>query len=405
MRMLVFQSSSRFETFGGIEYYLDDLLCSAAEVWPQSPPAALVPKRSRFTPLPRPYAVHPVQHSKNRLLSKLQNRFNVPLIRDALARVRATQPDFLVSGHVALGPVTWLLSRLTGIPYLSVVYGIESWGGLWAWDEFALRRSHGIISISQWTKDRLVARGYSADQIQILHPRLDSRLENLELPLRLPSTPLRLLSVSRLDANEQYKGHDHVLQALLILRSRAPELQFHYTIQGDGTDRARLEALVDEWALGDRVTFTLPVHDRVELSRAYENADLLVMPSRFGKWERRWRGEGFGIVYLEAAAFGVPSLAYDCGGVTDIIENGVTGILATPDDISRLADALAELARDPQNITLMGRNAHAAVNTRFTRTAVHAQLESAVREFSRQDRQMPTTSRSPQPSEAPQIPA
>ena len=102
------------------------------------------------------------------------------------------------------------------------------------------------------------------------------------------------------------------------------------------------------------------------------------MPSRFGKWEGKWRGEGFGIVYLEAAAFGLPSIAYDCGGATDIISAGVNGWLVVPDSITDLANAIAQAAKNPKLVFEMGKKAHEMVMARFTRTQFAQQLKLAV---------------------------
>jgi phosphatidylinositol alpha-1,6-mannosyltransferase len=405
MRLLWLQSSSVFEGFGGIEYYLDDLITSACEIWGADSQEAMVPQRGKMADLPRPYAITAVPFSASPWMAKLQNRFSIPFLTAAIRRVRESQPDYIVCGHVALGPLTALVSYWTGVPYLSCVYGIEAWGNLQPQDEWALRRSSGILSISHWTKKILTERGFDPALIEIIHPRLDHRLENRPLPVRAAaSSPLQLLTVSRLDANEQYKGHDHVLHALSLLRARAPELKFAYTIQGDGNDRARLENLVVGWHLQDSVQFIGRVADRLELDARYAAADVFVMPSRFGKWDRRWRGEGFGIVYLEAAAFGVPSLAYDCGGVTDILRNGEDGVLVAPDDISALADALESLARNPERRQELGLAAHATLQQRFTREAVSREIVNAFEAINRRNLGIARGSQSQQPFAVPSQP-
>ncbi|MBY0372325.1 glycosyltransferase, partial [bacterium] len=184
------------------------------------------------------------------------------------------------------------------------------------------------------------------------------------------------LSVSRLDATEQYKGQDHVLEALAQLRQTHPQLEFRYTIQGDGSDRPRLEALARELGLGEITRFTGSVKDRTELENLYAQSDLFVLPSRYGRWQRKWRGEGFGIVYLEAAAFGVPSLAYDCGGVKDIFTSEKDGWLAAPDDIPALAQALATLAQDRTRLAALGRAAKARTEV-FTKRSVAREWAAA----------------------------
>lgn len=399
MRLLVLQSTSIFENYGGIEYYLDDLLELASEAYGDALHAAVVPSRTdSFKAVPRPYRITAVPFRRKSWRAKFENRCSWAFYRAALAQAAKDRPDFLICGHVSLGPLTALLSARTSIPYLSCVYGIESWGKLPFFDEWALRHSLGILSISHWTKQILMDRGIEEDRIAIVHPRLDTRLENRALSPISGQGPLRLLTVSRLDAGEKYKGHEDVLRALSLLRHSNPELEFRYTIQGDGTDRARLQQLVTEWGLGNSVRFAGRVADRLELENLYRQTDLFVMPSRFGRWDGKWKGEGFGIVYLEAAAFGVPSLAYDCGGVTDIIESERDGVLVPPDDIAALARKLQQLHDDRATLSRLGESAHRKANDKFTRRCVSAELRDALTFFRKRHLEKVTASQSRQPS-------
>ncbi len=400
--MLFLQSSSVFETHGGIEYYLDDLLQLACEYWGADGQQTLVPQRRELKALDRPYRVTPVAMQMQGWLSKIENRYSPIYFRTALSRIRAERPDYLVCGHVSLGPLAAALSWVTGVPYISCVYGIEAWGDLVPQDEWVLQNASGILSISEWTKERLVRRGLSASRIQVIHPRLDTRFENLPLVDEKPAqAPLRLLTVSRLDASEQYKGQDHVLRALSLLRQAAPQTDFRYTIQGEGDDRPRLQELALALNLEDRVLFAGSCADRLELQTLYRTHDLFVMPSRFGRWGGRWRGEGFGIVYLEAAAMGIPSLAYDCGGVTDIVEDGKTGRLVAPDDIAGIAKALLEFSMNRGTLKTLGCNAHAMVNRRFNRSAIWEEMELAFKRIRESRPEKATKSQSPQPDELP----
>jgi phosphatidylinositol alpha-1,6-mannosyltransferase len=290
------------------------------------------------------------------------------------------------------------VSRLTGIPYLTCAYGIECWGKLSLPEEHALKRSQRILSISHWTKKLLVDRGYREEQIAIIHPRMPTSLEKLAPPAAKPGArrPFRLLTVSRLDAREAYKGQDHVIEALSRIRMTEPKLEIHYTILGKGTDEARLRELVRHHDLESVVEFRPPFADREELAAAYRACDVYVMPSRFGRWGGRYRGEGFGIVYVEAAAFGVPSIAYACGGAMDIIHDGIDGYLITPDDIGELARRIAALAKDPRRITELGQAAYASAMKAFTRAAIRREIETALSGLAR-----PRTINPPEPRRRP----
>lgn len=380
-RFLFLQNTSVIDGYGGIEYYLDDLLSLLVEMGGEDSAATLVPQRSaNFDRSPRPYAMYTIPFRSRGLLAKLQNRFSMSYFRAARELIRQNRPDFIVCGHVALGPMAYALHRATGVPYITCTYGIECWGNLRRADEWALRHAHHIWTISHWTKRILVERGYRGTGISVIHPRLPTHFEDIPpTPGRETNgLPFRLLTISRLDAREQYKGQDHVLEALHRLRLTEPGLKFHYIIQGQGSDRPRLRALVQEWGLEDIVEFRDASADREELAAVYRAADLFIMPSRYGFWDGRWRGEGFGIVYLEAAAFSVPSLAYDCGGATDIIEHNKNGLLVLPDDIAMIARTLATLSQDRHHLRTLGKRAYESTMRNFTRPAIQAEIASAL---------------------------
>jgi phosphatidylinositol alpha-1,6-mannosyltransferase len=140
----------------------------------------------------------------------------------------------------------------------------------------------------------------------------------------------RLLTVSRL--SEPRKNIDQVLHALARLKDRH---EFRYTIVGGGYDRARLEALAGELRLGERVRFTGFV-SQGELLDIYAHSDLMVLASAIIPGSH----EGFGIVYLEAAASGVPSLAARVGGAAEAVGEGKSGMYVEEPSAGALTSAL-----------------------------------------------------------------
>lgn len=191
-----------------------------------------------------------------------------------------------------------------------------------------LARTASLIANSTGT-EALVRREYPATdgRTTVIPPGVGEEFFQEPVPAR--DGTLRLLTVSRLEAWTARKNVDGVLRALTLL---PPDVAFRYTIVGDGDDRPRLEALCDELGLRDRVRFAGSV-DAEGLRSAYRHADLFIMASR----ARPNDVEGFGIVYLEAAAAGVPSIASRAGGATDAVHDGETGIVldgAEPADIA-----------------------------------------------------------------------
>jgi phosphatidyl-myo-inositol dimannoside synthase len=140
----------------------------------------------------------------------------------------------------------------------------------------------------------------------------------------------RLLTVSRL--SEPRKNVDRVLQALSRLKDRHA---FRYTVVGDGHDRDRLENLARDLHLGAQARFAGFV-SREELLNVYARSDLMVLASG----ATRDSHEGFGIVYLEAAASGVPSLAARLAGAAEAIDDGKSGMYVEEPTIEALTEAL-----------------------------------------------------------------
>ena len=164
----------------------------------------------------------------------------------------------------------------------------------------------------------------------------------------LPQDAELIAGISRLVPR---KGFDIAIRAAAKLAPRRPKLLL--TIAGAGRDRPRLERLATE--LGAPVRFLGRVaHD--DLPKLYGCADIYTMLCR-----NRWGGleqEGFGIVFLEAAACGVPQVAGDSGGAAEAVADGVTGIVVRqPTDVSEVAMAYERLLDDPVTARAMGKAA------------------------------------------------
>jgi phosphatidyl-myo-inositol dimannoside synthase len=160
------------------------------------------------------------------------------------------------------------------------------------------------------------------------------------------------LTVARMAASERYKGHDVVLRALSSVLAKVPNLT--YVIVGDGDDRPRLEKLANDLGVAERVLFTGETSDS-ELAALYQRSEVFAMPARTVLDNRNPKGEGFGIVYLEAMAFGKPVIGPDYGAPAELIQHGKTGLLVDPEDPTAVAQALLKLLSDPESAREMGR--------------------------------------------------
>jgi len=219
----------------------------------------------------------------------------------------------------------------------------------------ALRGAAGIIAAGPYPEAEALraARGKLPPVLQV-PPGVDTArfrvLESSEKAaararLGLPAEGPLVVSVSRLVPR---KGMDTLIRAARILVEEWSSLTV--AIGGTGRDDKRLARLVAETGAPVRLLGRVSDEDLPGLVGA---ADVFTMACR-----SRWGGleqEGFGIVFLEAAAAGIPQVAGRSGGSADAVVDGVTGlVLEHPDDPTALADALATLLRDPQRGEAMG---------------------------------------------------
>jgi phosphatidyl-myo-inositol dimannoside synthase len=246
------------------------------------------------------------------------------------------RPDLVLLGHLHFAPVLLGVPLVHRTPTFVFAYGREAWKGLPVVTRQALQRATRILSISQFTRRALIDRhGVSADRVVLLPCTVDDRrFRILEVPgdLRarydLTGFDQLLLTVGRLDSDCSYKGIDRVLRVLPRLLAEFPRLR--YAVVGDGDDRPRLEALCRELKLEEHVRFLgrVPEEDLVPL---YNAATAFTMPST---------GEGFGIVFLEAMACGVPVVAGNRDASAEALAGGDLGVIVDPLDEEALAAGL-----------------------------------------------------------------
>jgi phosphatidylinositol alpha-1,6-mannosyltransferase len=156
-----------------------------------------------------------------------------------------------------------------------------------------------------------------------------------------------MITVARLE--DRYKGFDVTLRALPLVRARVPNAR--WVVVGDGVLRSELQTMSRSLGVADCITFAGTLDNQARDSWL-DRADVFTMPSRFQTGGSG--GEGFGIVYLEAGAHGLPCVAGNVGGSVDAVIDGETGLLVDPTDHVALADAITELLLDPELRSRLG---------------------------------------------------
>jgi phosphatidylinositol alpha-1,6-mannosyltransferase len=186
------------------------------------------------------------------------------------------------------------------------------------------------------------------EKIRVLPWGLDPQFEALLAPGSKVTPPHDfptgrvILTVGRWLATERYKGMDTLITALPRLLTQRPEVQL--VLAGAGDDRAWLEDLAEQTGVNRHVHFLTGL-SYSELAACYSACEIFALPSK---------GEGFGLVYLEAMAWGKPVIGGAHGGAPELIEDGVTGYLVPHGDPLQLATSIEALLADPALAKEMG---------------------------------------------------
>jgi glycosyltransferase involved in cell wall biosynthesis len=261
----------------------------------------------------------------------------------------AERPDLVVTAHVNFAPVAYWLQKLFHIPYAAVGHGVEVWEIRSKRVRRALCSADCLLAVSEFTRSRMAsALALDANNIGLLPNTVDPEQF---YPGRKPHYLLKrygiaanqsvILTVARLAGAERYKGYDQLLRALPLVREQFPNVR--YVLGGRGPDRPRIEALIRDLGVAANVTLAGYVPDH-ELRGHYNLCDVFAMPSK---------GEGFGIVFLEALACGKAVLAGNKDGSVDAVLNGELGVLVDPDNVTEIANALiAILSQKHSNRTI-----------------------------------------------------
>jgi glycosyltransferase involved in cell wall biosynthesis len=249
------------------------------------------------------------------------------------------RPTLIVCGHVGFSSVCLVISKIIGVPYVTLAHGVEVWG-MGRAKRISLAFSKKILAVSRYTRQRILDQipGCTASRVSVFPNTFDSdrfcpspKSRDLMRRLGLVDTDLIVLSVSRLSSSEGAKGCDKVISGIKGLSTRFPNLK--YIACGSGDDLPRLRAVARDAGLLDKVIFPGFIPDAL-LPDYYNLCDLFVLPSK---------KEGFGIVFLEALGCGKPVVAGNKDGSVDALLDGELGLLIDPDSADAVTEAILKV--------------------------------------------------------------
>lgn len=258
--------------------------------------------------------------------------------------------DKIIVGHINLAPIIRIMKVIN--PKLKVIlmaHGIEVWDGLNSSKNWLLRNADKIVAVSNHTKNRIVKESnISTERIEVLSNCLDPFFPkefNDKKPAylldryKIGSHTKIILTITRLNSQEGYKGYNRVIEALDKIANEDRTINYKYLLCGsyDQQEFERINTLIVERNLKGKVVLTGFIAES-ELIDHYNLADVFIMPSS---------QEGFGIVYIEAAASGLQVIAGNADGSAEALMNGKIGHLVNPESIEEIFAKLLEVLKSP----------------------------------------------------------
>jgi glycosyltransferase involved in cell wall biosynthesis len=247
--------------------------------------------------------------------------------------------------------------RTSGIPFVSTCHNwidndlrVTLYGNA---DRLVLRNYAAVVAVSDEVKQRLLKAGVRKERIHLVRNGIDLRpFDNANPSLRntsITNDPQIVGLVGRLSVE---KGVDIFLRAAALVLAEFPSTKF--VIVGEGPDREKLEALINELKLRDSVSM---VGRRNDMPGVYASLDILVSSSRL---------EGLPMTILEGMASRLPLVAASVGDVPTVVLDGDTGMLVPPENVEALASRIVDLLRNPEQRKHFGAAARKLIEDEYS---------------------------------------
>lgn len=310
-----------------------------------------------------------------------ERKHTAPKILSTLTRILKEKKPDLVHTHrykdSVLGAVA---AKLAGVPYVvRTVHGLTE--PMTGWSRMKFRAYEAldratlqcmadlVIGVSKGIADTLAQSGYRPTMLTHIHNGIDlgqmtpiQASADVRRELGLDDASLVIGAVGRLSP---VKGHASFLDAAKLILQEEPRARF--LLVGNGPLQRQLRAQAAQLGLGDACLF---LGDRADVYDLVAAMDVFVLPSL---------NEGIPMALLEAMALNRPVVATDVGGVPEVLEHRVTGLLVSPADPRGLADACLNLLANPAWAGRLGQQARHAVESRFTLERSGRELVEAYR--------------------------
>ncbi|MEX2531229.1 MAG: glycosyltransferase [Gemmatimonadota bacterium] len=233
-----------------------------------------------------------------------------------------------------------------------------------------------FLPISEYWRDRLIAHGCPPEQTFVHHMGVDCEAFDFRPRAIEPTEPVRILSVSRL---AEKKGLEYAIRAVAAVikdlerdgSGIGPGTSgIEYTVVGSGPRGAELEQLTHDLGISESVQF-LGSRPRNEVADLMGRAHIFLAPSVTAEDGNK---EGIPVALMEAMATGLPVVSSEHSGIPELVENGVTGLLAEERDVDGLEDRIHRLVADPTLYRRLAEAGRRRVETEFNTERLNDQL-------------------------------
>lgn len=259
------------------------------------------------------------------------------------AFLKAPTFDLVIISHINMALVGRVIKIINPKCKIWVVaHGIEIWNNLSGNKKWLLKNCDRLICVSNFTKQQVINIHHIDEaKCEVLNNAIDAFMklpQTFAKPQYLiakynlaANTPL-LFTLTRLSAAEQYKGYEQVIKIIGNLKQTFPAIKYIIAGKYDDAEKNRINKIIKTYNVEEQVLLTGFIKE-TELTDHFLMADLFVLPSS---------SEGFGIVFIEALACGLPVVCGNIDGSIDAIKNGLLGKAVNPNNLTELENILTE---------------------------------------------------------------
>ena len=257
---------------------------------------------------------------------------------------KGIKADVVILTHINLALVGFIIKKINPKTNVWLIaHGIEVWRPLSLFQKAFLKHCDKVVCVSDFTKQQMISRhNISLDKCAILNNAIDPFMQlptvfvkpqHLLDKYNLTPDNRVIYTLTRLANSEQYKGHDQVIKLISRLKVKYPGIKYVLSGQYDVKEEIRIKNMISKYSIEDDVILTGFI-DEKDIPAHFLLADVFVLPSK---------KEGFGIVFIEALACGLPVICGNADGSIDAIRNGELGKAVDADNLDELETAISNV--------------------------------------------------------------